>query len=78
MLFHQKSGIQIYIRQKYTTLHKTFLTFNNQLQKLQLLPKDFNEKRSNPGMCAGVIILKKIVNSIHTFLLPCDVVVVLL
>ena len=50
MLFHQKRGIQIYIRQKYTTLHKTFLTFNNQLQKLQLLPKNFNEKRSNRGI----------------------------
>ena len=47
MLFHQNRGIQIYIRQKYTILHKIFLTFNNQLQKLQLLPKNFDEKRSN-------------------------------
>ena len=39
MQFHQKRGVQIYIRQKYTTLQKNFLTFNNQLQKLQLLPK---------------------------------------
>ena len=53
MLFYQKRGIQIYIRQKYTTLHKTFLTFNNQLQKLQLLPKNFNEKRSNRGVWRG-------------------------
>ena len=50
MLFHQKRGIEIYIRQKYITLLKTFLSFNNQLQKLQLLPKNFNEKRSNRGI----------------------------
>ena len=50
MLFRQKRRIQVYIRQKYTNLHKTFLTFNNQLQKLQSLPKNFNEKRSNRGI----------------------------
>ena len=80
--FIKKRGIQIYIRQKYTTLHKTSLTFNNQLQKLQLLPKNFNEKRSNRGIwqesVLRIIILKKIVNSIHTFLLLCDVVIILL
>ena len=30
MSFHQKGGIQIYIRQKYTTLHETlFLTISS-------------------------------------------------
>ena len=50
MSFHQKREIQIYIRQNYTTLHKTFLTFNNQLQKLQLLPKNFYKNHSNRGI----------------------------
>ena len=81
MLFHQKRGIQIYIKQNYTTLLKNFLTFNNQLQKLQLLPKYFNEKRRNHGIrqkSVPGLVLKKIVNSVHTFLLSCDIVAVLI
>ena len=70
----------MYIRQKHTTLHKSFLSFNNQLQKLHLPPKNFNEKCSNRGICQKkcprVLILKKIVNSTQTFPLACDVVVV--
>ena len=33
-----------YVRQKYATLQKSCLIFNNQLQKLHLPPKYFNEK----------------------------------
>ena len=32
-------------------LQKSFLIFNNHLQKLHLLPKNFNEKCSNRGIC---------------------------
>ena len=73
MQFHQKRGVQIYIRQKYTTLQKNFLTFNNQLQKLQLLPKTFNEKRNNRGICQ-----EKDSQFNSHFSLPYDVAVILL
>ena len=39
------------IMHKYLSLHKSFLIFNNQLQKLHLLPKYFNEKGRNRGIC---------------------------
>ena len=73
MQFHQKRGVQIYIRQKYTTLQKNFFTFNNQLQKLQLLPKNFNEKRNNRGICQ-----EKDSQFNSHFSLPYDVAVILL
>ena len=41
----------MYIKQKHATLHKSFLIFNNQLQKLHLQPKNFNKKVSNRGIC---------------------------
>ena len=50
--------------------------FNNKLQKLHFPPKYFNEKCSRylAGKCIRVLVLKKIVNSTQTFLLPFDVV----
>ena len=36
--------------QKHATLHKSFFIFNNQPQKLYLLPKNFNETCSNRGI----------------------------
>ena len=50
-------------------LHKSFLIFNNHLQKVQQ-PQYFS------GKCPRVLILKKLVYSTRTFLLACDVVVV--
>ena len=41
----------MYIKQKHATLHKSFLIFNNQLQKLHLQPKNSNKKVSNRGIC---------------------------
>ena len=52
-----------------------FFIFNNHLQKLHLPPKNFNEKCSNRGICEEKV---PIVNSTRTFLLACDVAVVLL
>ena len=34
---------------------KFFLNFNNHLQKLYLLPKNFNEKCSNRGICQEIV-----------------------
>ena len=67
--------------QKYATLHKSFLIFNNQLQKLHFPPK--NLMKIAASMVFG---WKKVQGSIFKkgsqfnshFLLPCYVVVVLL
>ena len=56
-------------------LYKSFLIFNNHLQKLHLPPKNFNENCSNRGIVRKfprALILKKIVNSTRNCLLTCD------
>ena len=79
MSFHQKREIQIYIRQNYTTLHKPFLTFKISSKSYNSYPKIFTKTTATVAFGRKVsegYRFKK--DSIHTFLLPCDVVVVLL
>ena len=73
-----------YTLAKYATLHKSFLIFNNQLQKLLLPPQKgaatvvFGRKVSQDSSQFSIqikLFFKSIFNSNQTFLLPCDVVV---
>ena len=41
----------MYIRQKRATLHKYFIIFNTQSQKLYLQSENFNKKCDNRGIC---------------------------
>ena len=40
---------------KYATLNKSFLIFTKNIQKLNLPPKNFNEKCSNRGIWQGSV-----------------------
>ena len=47
----------MYIRQKHVTLHKSFLIFNNQVQKLHLDPKILTKS------AATVVFVRKVAQS---------------
>ena len=65
MNLHQKRGMQMYIRPKYTTLQNSFLIFNSQLKKLVSCQKNLRK-------CAATVVFGKkvsqIMNSSQTFL----------